>query len=224
MDYINMPFDFGDLAYLTHNPCWPHTLQAAQIAGPGYALLHRDQYYRNHATEDANLYAIPPDSFDTRGITPPSKRSLFEAPPDFAEEDGTIMVREINSTRLPTADEMQTWLGYVKCKYADCKLEIEENKIRLADIQSEMVALSPIPRATASPLILTKAYGNGKVATATFQDTVATGSGNAGPAERVKPVSPRETQPSSSKDSSHDEGKAHAKREAHIHRHQKHGA
>ena len=83
------------------------------------------------------------------GITPPTRRDLFGVP-SFDEEDGVIIAQEINSTRLPTAEEMQQYLGYTKCESGDCKNEIEENKRRFDELTSAIYAQTQISRAESS--------------------------------------------------------------------------
>jgi len=168
MSYTNMPQDINDPAFLTDNVCWPKALSNHGFE-PGYALFNRDQYFRQTLTlpDWGGQYRFDPSSWDLRNAVAPTRRDLSDHP-TFAEEDGVIVVHEINSTRLPTAEEMQTYLGYVKCETEDCAAELIENERRAADIQSAIVAETPVPRATAVEMVLTASNGDVKTeATAT---------------------------------------------------------
>ena len=75
-------------------------------------------------------------------------------------------MREINSTRLPTAEEMQTYLGFTKCQSKDCKDEIE-NERRYDELTSAIYARTQIPRAEPSPVVLTDSVDIKATGTAT---------------------------------------------------------
>lgn len=149
-----MPIDASDPAYLSHNPCWPHTM-SYRLNDPGFALLTHDAYYASTAYNiDPYIYNKAPDPFFTQGLIPPTRRDLSQAP-DFDQEDGVIVVREINSTRLPTPEEMERYLGYTKCNSEDCHEEIAEVRSQFDNFQSEVIAQTSIPRAVPSPVVVT---------------------------------------------------------------------
>jgi hypothetical protein len=154
MSYTNMPLDASDPAYLTHNPCWPHVM-SYRLNDPGYALFTEDEYYAHTGLYiNPVIYRAAPGSGYTQGLTPPTRRDLSQMP-NFDEEDGVVVVREINSTRLPTPEEMEKYLGYSKCNSADCHEEIAEIRSQLENFKSEVIAQTRIPRASPSPIIAT---------------------------------------------------------------------
>ncbi|KAM0129070.1 hypothetical protein ACHAP3_008023 [Botrytis cinerea] len=86
-----------------------------RLNDPGYALLTQDAYYARTAYYiDPAIYEDEPSSVYTQGLTPPTRRGLSQML-NFDEEDSVIVIREINSTRLPTPEEMEKYLGYTKC-------------------------------------------------------------------------------------------------------------
>ena len=123
MSYTNMPYDPVDEAYLSHSPCCPDVM-SYRLKDPGYAVYSYDQYYVCTGYNIApGIYALPPESAYTQGLIPPTRLSLLDVP-NFEIEEGVIVVKKLNSTRLPTEEEMQIYLGYTKCKTGDCQAEI----------------------------------------------------------------------------------------------------
>jgi len=166
-----------DPAYLTNIACLPKALPNHGFK-LGYALFNRDLYFPStlHSLGYGVYYEEKSENKDLRGPIRPTRRSIL-GPPNFNEEDGVVIVREINSTRPPTADEMENYLGYVQCKNSDCKGVVKENEKRMADTMLEIVEESPIPDATTSPMILTKLSEVGVTTTTAQVKTIPTGSG-----------------------------------------------
>ncbi|TGO28825.1 hypothetical protein BPAE_0022g00150 [Botrytis paeoniae] len=78
--------------------------------------------------------------------------------PNFDEEDGVIVIREINSTRLPTPEEMEKYLGYTKCSSEDYHEEIAEIRSQFENFKSEAIAQTSIPRAEPSSVFATASF------------------------------------------------------------------
>lgn len=95
-----------------------------------------------------------PSSVYTQGLAPPTRRDLSQMP-NFDKEDSVIVVREINSIRLPTPEEVGKYLGYIKCSSEDCYEEIAEIRSQFENFTSEVIAQTSIPRAEPSPAIAT---------------------------------------------------------------------
>ncbi|KAK2043721.1 hypothetical protein LZ31DRAFT_566401 [Colletotrichum somersetense] len=127
----NMPPDFG----ITANPCWPKTL----VDDPGFALLTNDPWYRqgNNRGAFTQFYDDEPGPQFTNG-----KRSPAE-----------LVIREGNSTRRPTAEELFEDLDLLRCTDQHCQREMEELGYASLPVIRE-TATSPAPaEAVATPSI-----------------------------------------------------------------------
>ncbi|KAM0128944.1 hypothetical protein ACHAO1_008721 [Botrytis cinerea] len=126
-----------------------------RLNDPGYALFTQDAYYARTAYYiDPAIYEDEPSSVYTQGPTPPTRRDLSQML-NFDEEDSVIVIREINSTRLPTPEEMEKYLGYTKCGSENCHEEIAEIRSQFEKFKPEVIAQTSIPRVEPSPVIAT---------------------------------------------------------------------
>lgn len=103
----------GDGYALTANVCRPSVL----TADAGFALQTNDPWY---GVVRLNDYNSDPGS-KTKGVSKPTWKRAKRF--DFVE--GAMVVNEGNSTRLATDEEIETELGYTRCKSGDCIEEFE---------------------------------------------------------------------------------------------------
>ncbi|KAK1990159.1 hypothetical protein LX36DRAFT_686164 [Colletotrichum falcatum] len=107
-----MPPDFG----ITANPCWPKTL----VDDPGFALLTNDPWYRQ-----GNNRGVFTQFYDNKPGPFPGRRALDELDPG-KRSPAKLVIREGNSTRRPTAEELFEDLCLLRCTDQHCQREIEE--------------------------------------------------------------------------------------------------
>jgi chitinase len=129
-DVQNLDGDWG----LEANPCWPKKL----LHDPGFALLLTDPYYAG--SRDAQKYAkdnygglVPQDVLDT------AANNGYKNLAGFSKRDGkhaldpdAWVYDEGNSTRPATDEELEEYIGIVRCASADCKEEMETLQVESA--------------------------------------------------------------------------------------------
>lgn len=148
--WTNVKPPAGDRYGLTANVCRPSVL----TKDVRFAIMTDDPYYGNLRVGDFNL--------------DPGTRTIGVKRPDYKRyelAEGFIVVDEGNSTRLASDEEIETELGYTKCKRADCAEEL--------DTLRQQQARAGAPTAISEPWAPT-AEGSELVAITTVIATVAT--------------------------------------------------